>query len=149
MQHTAKPDMNRLAAAPADLAELERSAIRKAGWRLIPIVALGYFLADLERTSVGFGALTMLKQLQMSATEFGLGASSRGNQRLARRHGIRTNGERDDSPRDYGGGGRPCAFCAGRAQSGARLKNAARGATQARLRTPHFGVSRNPGCVAQ
>jgi MFS transporter, ACS family, tartrate transporter len=74
MQHTAQPDMDRLATAPADLEALERSAIRKAGWRLIPIVALGYFLAYLDRTSVGFGALTMLKQLQMSATEFGLGA---------------------------------------------------------------------------
>ena len=30
MQHTAQPDMDRLATAPADLAELERSAIRKA-----------------------------------------------------------------------------------------------------------------------
>jgi sugar phosphate permease len=73
MQQAAQPPIDKLTAEFTD-SELERSAIRKAGWRLIPIVALGYFLAYLDRTSVGFGALTMLKTLEMSATQFGLGA---------------------------------------------------------------------------
>jgi sugar phosphate permease len=74
MQQSAQPQFDGLEANSTDTAELERSAIRKAGWRLIPIVALGYFLAYLDRTSVGFGALTMLKSLNITATQFGFGA---------------------------------------------------------------------------
>ena len=53
---------------------LERSAIRKTMWRLMPILALGYFFNYIDRTSVGFAALQMNQQLGLSATEFGWGA---------------------------------------------------------------------------
>jgi ACS family tartrate transporter-like MFS transporter len=57
-----------------DLSELEQRALRKAAWRLIPLLALAYFFNYLDRTSVGFAALTMNKDLGLTATQFGWGA---------------------------------------------------------------------------
>jgi MFS transporter, ACS family, tartrate transporter len=52
----------------------EHSAVRKAAWRFIPLLALAYFFNYLDRTSVGFAALTMNRDLGLSATQFGWGA---------------------------------------------------------------------------
>jgi MFS transporter, ACS family, tartrate transporter len=52
-------------------AVVERSAIRKIYWRLLPIAILTYLLAYLDRINVGFAALTMRGDLHMSATNFG------------------------------------------------------------------------------
>jgi MFS family permease len=57
---------------PADA--LERQAIRIAAWRFIPLLALAYFFNYLDRTSVGFAALTMNHDLGLTATQFGYGA---------------------------------------------------------------------------
>jgi MFS family permease len=62
------------AATAADLSEVQQSALRKAAWRLIPLLALAYFFNYLDRTSVGFAALTMNKDLGLTATQFGWGA---------------------------------------------------------------------------
>jgi ACS family tartrate transporter-like MFS transporter len=51
-----------------------RSAVRKAGKRLIPFLGLLYFLSYLDRVNVGFAALTMNSDLQLSETQFGTGA---------------------------------------------------------------------------
>ncbi len=51
-----------------------QSAVRKAAWRFIPLIALAYFFNDLDRTSVGFAALTMNRDLGLTATQFGWGA---------------------------------------------------------------------------
>jgi MFS family permease len=48
--------------------------VRKAAWRFIPLLALAYFFNYLDRTSVGFAALTMNKELGLTATQFGWGA---------------------------------------------------------------------------
>ena len=50
---------------------VERSAIRKIYWRLLPIAILMYLLAYIDRINVGFAALTMRGDLHMTATEFG------------------------------------------------------------------------------
>ncbi|MES2262916.1 MAG: MFS transporter [Pseudomonadota bacterium] len=63
-------------AAPAStgLTELQQRALNKAAWRLIPLLALAYFFNYLDRTSVGFAALTMNQDLGLSASQFGWGA---------------------------------------------------------------------------
>ena len=50
---------------------VERSAIRKIYWRLLPMAILMYLLAYIDRINVGFAALTMRGDLHMTATEFG------------------------------------------------------------------------------
>jgi MFS transporter, ACS family, tartrate transporter len=50
---------------------IERSAIRKIYWRLLPVAIFTYLLAYVDRINVGFAALTMRGDLHMSATEFG------------------------------------------------------------------------------
>jgi len=46
-------------------------AIRKAAWRLIPLLAVGYLISYIDRTNVGFAALTMNADLALTATQFG------------------------------------------------------------------------------
>lgn len=58
---------------PADLS-IEQRAVSKAAWRFIPLLALAYFFNYLDRTSVGFAALTMNRDLGLTATQFGWGA---------------------------------------------------------------------------
>ena len=53
---------------------LGRSAIRKATWRLIPVLGIGYGLAFMDRISVSFAALRMNQDLHFSATIYGFGA---------------------------------------------------------------------------
>src|SRR6201995_1640017 len=53
---------------------LEQQAVKKAAWRFIPILALAYFFNYLDRTSVGFAALTMNRDLGLTAWQFGWGA---------------------------------------------------------------------------
>ncbi|MCJ2144762.1 MFS transporter [Methylobacterium sp. E-066] len=56
------------------LKAVEDAAIRKAMWRLVPILMLGYFFNYIDRTSVGFAALQMNRELGLTATQFGWGA---------------------------------------------------------------------------
>jgi ACS family tartrate transporter-like MFS transporter len=51
-----------------------RRASRKAAWRLIPFLILCFFIAVLDRVNVGFAALTMNKELGLTAEMFGFGA---------------------------------------------------------------------------
>ena len=48
-------------------------ASRKAAWRLIPFLILCFFIAYLDRVNVGFAALTMNKELGLTAEMFGFG----------------------------------------------------------------------------
>ena len=50
---------------------VERSAMRKIYWRLLPFLLFTYLLAYVDRINVGFAALTMRGDLHMSATAFG------------------------------------------------------------------------------
>jgi ACS family tartrate transporter-like MFS transporter len=51
-----------------------RSAIRKATWRLIPLIALGYGCAYMDRVNISFAALQMNRDLHFSSTVYGFGA---------------------------------------------------------------------------
>jgi ACS family tartrate transporter-like MFS transporter len=51
-----------------------RSALRKASWRLIPLFALGYGIAYMDRVNISFASLQMNRDLHFSASIYGLGA---------------------------------------------------------------------------
>jgi MFS transporter, ACS family, tartrate transporter len=53
---------------------IERNVLKKAAWRLVPLLTLAYIVNYLDRTNIGFAALTMNKDLALTATEFGFGA---------------------------------------------------------------------------
>ena len=53
---------------------IERRTIAKISWRLLPLIALGYCVAYIDRTNVGFAALTMNKDIGLSPYVFGWGA---------------------------------------------------------------------------
>lgn len=59
-----------VAAAPS----VGRTATRKAMWRLIPLIALGYGTAYMDRVNISFGSLQMNRDLHFSATTYGFGA---------------------------------------------------------------------------
>jgi ACS family tartrate transporter-like MFS transporter len=48
--------------------------MRKATWRLIPLIAAGYGVAYMDRVNIGFAALRMNADLHFSNTVFGVGA---------------------------------------------------------------------------
>jgi MFS transporter, ACS family, tartrate transporter len=52
-----------------------QSAVRKAALRIVPLLAIAYLFNYLDRTALGFAALTMNKQLGLSPSQFGLAAS--------------------------------------------------------------------------
>lgn len=53
---------------------LEQRTIRKVSARLIPFLIICYFVAYLDRVNVGFAAITMNKDLGLTATMFGFGS---------------------------------------------------------------------------
>jgi MFS transporter, ACS family, tartrate transporter len=50
-----------------------RSAMRKASWRLLPLIGLGYGIAYMDRVNISFASLQMNEDLHFSATVYGLG----------------------------------------------------------------------------
>jgi MFS family permease len=61
--------------ADATLAvEVQKRIFNKIAWRLLPILSLAYIFNFLDRTNVGFAALTMNHDIGLSASQFGLGA---------------------------------------------------------------------------
>src|SRR5947208_16759467 len=57
-----------------DVLEIETRTIAKVKRRLVPFLVTCYFVAYLDRVNVGFAALTMNKDLGLSASAFGFGA---------------------------------------------------------------------------
>lgn len=56
----------------SDLAyDVRRRAQSKVAWRFLPILTAAYVFNYLDRTSVGFAALTMNRDLGLTAYEFG------------------------------------------------------------------------------
>src|SRR4030081_2868260 len=51
-----------------------KSAVRKAALRFVPLLTIAYLFNYLDRTSLGFAALTMNQQLGLSPSQFGLAA---------------------------------------------------------------------------
>jgi ACS family tartrate transporter-like MFS transporter len=56
-----------------DAAGVGRSALRKASWRLLPLIGLGYGVAYMDRVNISFAALQMNQDLHFSASVYGLG----------------------------------------------------------------------------
>ena len=56
------------------IAIARRRALAKAAWRFLPILTIAYVLNYLDRTSVGFAALTMNRDIGLTPYEFGWGA---------------------------------------------------------------------------
>jgi len=54
--------------------EQQRKTIRKVSWRLLPLIVMSYLVAYIDRTNISFAALTMNKDLGLSAYLYGLGA---------------------------------------------------------------------------
>lgn len=65
-----------LAGSPpsAESESILKSAQRKASLRLLPVIAIGYGLAFMDRINISFAALRMNDDLHFSATVYGLGA---------------------------------------------------------------------------
>jgi MFS transporter, ACS family, tartrate transporter len=57
-----------------DLQTVERATIAKVSWRLLPLVAVAYCMAYIDRTNIAVAALTMNKDLGLSAYIYGWGA---------------------------------------------------------------------------
>jgi ACS family tartrate transporter-like MFS transporter len=53
---------------------IARTALRKASFRLLPLIALGYGIAYMDRINVSFAALQMNADLHFSATVYGFGS---------------------------------------------------------------------------
>lgn len=58
----------------SDIDVVAQSAIRKAAWRLIPLLCIAYIISYIDRTNVGFAALTMNPDLGLTARQFGFAA---------------------------------------------------------------------------
>ena len=58
----------------SDDAALERSSLRKAMWRLLPLFGLGYGIAFMDRVNISFASLQMNLDLHFDARVYGLGA---------------------------------------------------------------------------
>ena len=54
--------------------ELSAHTARRITWKLIPLLAIGYCVAYIDRINISFAALQMNRDLRFSATVYGLGA---------------------------------------------------------------------------
>jgi len=52
--------------------EFERQTVRKIFWRIMPVLMFGSAMAYIDRTNIGFAALTMNRDLGLSAAQFGI-----------------------------------------------------------------------------
>ncbi len=62
------------APVPAELDDTERRLFARLAWRVLPLLTLAYVVNFLDRTNIGFAALTMNKAVGLTAAQFGYGA---------------------------------------------------------------------------
>lgn len=55
-------------------AEVEKRAFAKIAWRFMPVLCIAYVLNFVDRNNISFAALSMNKQIGLTATQFGTGA---------------------------------------------------------------------------
>ena len=53
---------------------LQEQILRRNAWRLLPLLTVAYVINYLDRTNISFAALTMNKDLGLTATQYGRGA---------------------------------------------------------------------------
>ena len=51
-----------------------KRALRKASWRMIPLLGVGYGIAYMDRINISFASLQMNRDLHFSAAVYGFGA---------------------------------------------------------------------------
>src|SRR6185369_6555346 len=62
-------------ATPYTVARVDESRVfNKVAWRLLPILTIAYVFNYLDRNNIGFAALTMNREVGLTATQFGRGA---------------------------------------------------------------------------
>src|SRR5579864_8274204 len=59
---------------PAGLTDIQQTALRKATWRLVPLLTFAYLFSYLDRNAIGFAGLTMNKDLGLTNAQFGAAA---------------------------------------------------------------------------
>jgi MFS transporter, ACS family, tartrate transporter len=64
----------RTASGTSELTATERSALKKAAWRLLPLLTIAYLFNYFDRTVVGFAAFTMNRDIGLTSSQFGFGA---------------------------------------------------------------------------
>jgi len=57
-----------------DVELIGKAALRKASWRMIPLLGLGYGIAYMDRINISFASLQMNRDLHFSGTVYGFGA---------------------------------------------------------------------------
>jgi ACS family tartrate transporter-like MFS transporter len=67
------PERNSAAMLSTD-ADIGRTALKKASWRLIPLIGVAYGVAYTDRVNISFAALQMNRDLHFSASIYGFGA---------------------------------------------------------------------------
>ena len=55
---------------------IERSTMRKVYWRLLPLTMVMYFLCYIDRINVSFAALTMNKDIGLTAATYGFSSTA-------------------------------------------------------------------------
>lgn len=60
-------------ASEAPNAPIARSAMKKAMWRILPLILAAYVMAYIDRVNISFASLQMNEDLHFSATIYGLG----------------------------------------------------------------------------
>ena len=53
---------------------VEQQLMRRLFWRLVPLLTVLYIISFIDRVNISFAALTMNKQIGLSAYTYGLGA---------------------------------------------------------------------------
>src|ERR1700742_1240688 len=66
-------DCDSTSASPDQAAE--DRLVRRLTWRLMPLVAMTYFVSVIDKSNVSFAKLQMIQDLGMSEATFGFGAS--------------------------------------------------------------------------
>ena len=54
--------------APDSLSTAQRSALKKTAWRFLPLLTIAYLFNYLDRTAIGFAALTMNQDIGLTNT---------------------------------------------------------------------------------
>jgi sugar phosphate permease len=60
--------------APDALSAAQKSALKKTAWRFLPLLTIAYLFNYLDRTAIGFAALSMNQDIGLSNTQLGLAA---------------------------------------------------------------------------
>ena len=61
---------------PQPTMEFQKDTLRRVAWRLIPFMVLLYFIAFLDRANVGYAAMDMNRDLNISKTLYGFGSGA-------------------------------------------------------------------------